>query len=355
MNSLFPLRSLFLGVLSSFVSALIMVGAILVALAEGLVVAPVAQAPTEFIPVIEVTIEPGQPTAFPPTLGPSRTVPVAFNITATPILVPGCARPAGWVPYTFQIGDSAAGLAASRGITLQELLDRNCLISARILQQGNIINLPPILPSATWTIVPSLTPSLVPTLSLTPFLTSTRCGPPAGWVLYRVKPGDNLYSLSALYQVSIQDLQAANCLTGTIIHAGSYLYVPKIFTRTPSLTLTSVPSLTPSPTRTRTSTSPVPSLTRTPTPTPVPTTLPPSETPTGTSTATPTATSTSTAAPTATSTSTAAPTATSTSTAAPTATSTPTLPATETATPTVDPTATSTETATPLVPPAPGG
>jgi LysM repeat protein len=56
--------------------------------------------------------------------------------------------------------------------------------------------------------------------------TGDPCGAPAYSQTYVVKPGDTLYSISRAFGVTIEALKAANGLTGTLIYAGTVLYIP---------------------------------------------------------------------------------------------------------------------------------
>ncbi len=78
--------------------------------------------------------------------------------------------------------------------------------------------------------IPSETPTSTPTVSLTP---PTVCVPPNGrngWVRYTVRKGDTLFSLarSTNPRTTVQEIQKANCLLGTLILAGKPLYLPSI-------------------------------------------------------------------------------------------------------------------------------
>ncbi|MCS7177679.1 MAG: LysM peptidoglycan-binding domain-containing protein [Anaerolineae bacterium] len=156
------------------------------------------------------------------------------------------------------------------------------------------------------------------------FVPPTRvpCGPPPGWIRYIVRAGDTLWNLSLRVGISVEAIRWANCMTGYTLRVGQPLYLPTY----PS-PLTSTPTRVPTVTRTAT---PTPTRTGTPTPTGSPT-------PTGTSTATFTPTS----SPTPTGT----PTGTPTSTASPTPTGTPT--------PTESPTPTEMPPSPTLPPPSP--
>ena len=76
---------------------------------------------------------------------------------------------------------------------------------------------------------------------------------PPNWVEYVVQTGDTLNSLAGRTNVSVFDLQQANCLTSFTIQAGQRLYLP--FTPPPpTLTPTRPAANTPGPTPTRTPT-----------------------------------------------------------------------------------------------------
>ena len=106
--------------------------------------------------------------------------------------------------------------------------------------------------------------------------TTTRCGPPAGWVLYRVQPGDTLFRLSLRAGTALSRLQQANCLGRSVrIYTGQALYVPSTL---------SPPSPTAAPAETATATSPPRSTATSPAPPPTaapptPPPLPPTATP----------------------------------------------------------------------------
>lgn len=75
--------------------------------------------------------------------------------------------------------------------------------------------LPGFTPTPPPTAAPSFTPSAAP------------CGPPAGWVRHVVLPEETLNRLSQVYNVSIADLQKANCLGGsTLLRPGAVIFTP---------------------------------------------------------------------------------------------------------------------------------
>jgi LysM repeat protein len=164
-------------------------------------------------------------TIVTPSLEPSNTEkPITAappTITATLPPTPAvCPPPAGWVPITVQLNEDLEIYSKRYKSSIDLLSQANCLTSAS-LTVGAILYVPPL-----------------PTATLIP------CGPPAGWIIYVVKPKDNLFQISRLYQTSVPLLQAANCMgSSTLIIAGQPLYVPNVATITPTRTTT--PTVTP--------------------------------------------------------------------------------------------------------------
>lgn len=210
------------------------------------------------------------PTYAPPpppsaTALPTATSPLPATSTAPSTIYPTCQVPAGWLPYTVGPADTLYSLAWRAGTTPYTILQGNCL-SGDALSVGQRIYLPPAF---------FATPTRVP------------CGPPPGWVIYYVQPGDTLWNISIRVGVSVETIRQANCLRDYIVRVGQPLYLPF---RPASLTPTATRSPLPTPTWTPTLTStPVvtPTITATPTPTPTET---PTATPTSTGTPTPTET-----------------------------------------------------------------
>ncbi|HLF90050.1 MAG TPA: LysM peptidoglycan-binding domain-containing protein [Anaerolineales bacterium] len=282
------LRQVLAGILAGLVSLIIILGSLSLALAEGSTsVASLPVTSTE-TPSPLPTTQPGAPT-FTPSSIPQDTA------TTTPIPTLVCPIPPGWETILLSEGDDLEIIALERGISLEDLLAYNCM-NAPVFLPETILYVPPF-PEDTATPIGVVTETPTPT-SAPVFLPTTAipCGPPAGWITYKVQSGDTLYSISRAYYTTVFALQNANCLTGTKIITGQILYVPNVATRTPTPTplppLTFTPTNTPpTPTATPTNTSPPlptgttpPTNTSTPTETPAGTALP-------TETATPTATS----------------------------------------------------------------
>ena len=192
-----------------------------------------------------------------PVIPPTGTV--SATLVPTPISVI-CAAPDSWEAYTVKVGDSIASLAIIYNIDPATLMENNCL-TVDDLKPGSAL----------------LMPKLVESVAPTPSATATRCGPPAGWVRYTVKPNDTMYRLSLVYGISVLELQIANCTQSTFLRAGSTIFVPNV---KPIFTPTRKPRRTKTPKPSKTPTS-APSATLTPTqPMPTATGLPPTLTPT---------------------------------------------------------------------------
>ncbi len=279
------LRQVISGVLVALISISIVLGGLSLAFIEGeielaqlLPSAPVD--PTSTSEVLVVDRNPGLPIVTPDG--------GTFTATPTVAAAEGCPIPAGWV--TIQV---------NRGDTLQSLADAYRSDPAT-LKSNNCLEIDDLPPGGLFYV-----PDIAATASPTPTDTGLQavCGPPPGWVLYSVKPNDNLYRLGLEFGVTFEELQWANCLGNSrLIVTGSQIYVPPFLTRTPEASL--VPDATPSPTQTPTQI-PAPTMTQ---PTASATLTAPPPTPTQTITTTGTATNTSTATQTTTPTATPSPT-----------------------------------------------
>lgn len=197
-----------------------------------------------------------------PTPTPPREAPTArATPTDTPTLVPtgACPRPAGWIDAVVGPGDDLAAMAGRFNIDVVLLQVNNCLTEPTV-SPGQVLFVPPLPP----------TPSPTAT-AFVPILPPTLCGPPLGWQLYTVRPGDTLSSIARATGTTVQQLMLANCLDTDQIKIGQRLFVP----RQPFPTATRPPILTPTPppSPTVTAGTPTPTLSTidTPTGTPTPT------------------------------------------------------------------------------------
>jgi len=87
---------------------------------------------------------------------------------------------------------------------------------------------PTLTATATATIEPGVTPSLTatPTPSSTPSATPTVCPVPIGWQRYIVNAFDTLGSIAQKFNISVDQLAQANCLTEEVVTYGQAIYVP---------------------------------------------------------------------------------------------------------------------------------
>lgn len=179
-----------------------------------------------------------------PTLIPTAVMPPDTSPTPQLVCPP---PPAGWRPYTVQASDSLTGLAIQTGVTSAELMRVNCLTTA-VLYIGMNVYLPSQAP------------------------TRVACGPPGSWRRYLVQRGDTLYSLALRYGTTVYQIMNANCMVGTQLTAGRYIYLPPTAVVPP--TATPLPPTTPLPTLTPTAPPPPPATAVPPTATATPTAVP---------------------------------------------------------------------------------
>jgi LysM repeat protein len=224
------LRQLGIGILIAIVSVILVVGGIMLSLAESL---PAASTPTQIPPTL--------PQSFPtPTITASlvqsetptatqTATPLATNtLLSTLVTATVCTPPAGWIRIVAGAADTIYSVAQRYKTTAENLSAANCLLAAE-LPAGYALYVPP-----------------VPTVTVIP------CGPPIGWVrTYIVQQGDTLFRIALSYGTTYPQLQRANCMgSSTIIYAGQRLWVPNVPTRTPIPGITNIPDL---PTSTNTS------------------------------------------------------------------------------------------------------
>lgn len=218
------LRQLGVGVIIAIASIILVIGGVLLSLAETF---PAASTPTQ-IPVT-FPLEFPTPTATPsptPSETPTDTAsPVPTDISLAPTV---CTPPAGWIRVISGAGDTIYSVAQRYKTSAENLSTANCLLSAD-LPAGFALYVPP-----------------VPTVTVIP------CGPPIGWVkTHVVQPGDNMFRIALSYGITYPQLQRGNCMgSSTIIYAGQRLWVPNVPTRTAIPGTTTIPDF---PTSTNTS------------------------------------------------------------------------------------------------------
>lgn len=232
------LRQISFGILAALLSASLVLGSFSLALTEGTwrvaaISTPVpgqTQADTSAPGLVSPTL-PSTIAETDQTFAATATAIVSPSLTSTPTMPASptaqCPAPAGWITIIVQAGETLTSLAQKYNVTEAALMEANCMLFSSLIP-GSELYVPDALLSAT-------SPTLQP------------CGPPAGWVKYTIQPGDNLYRLSRELDVTISQLQFANCLGSSIlIRAGDILFVPFIPAR-PTATHTYTVTINPSP------------------------------------------------------------------------------------------------------------
>lgn len=250
-----PIQTIAAVLLTTTLTAVLVLGSFQMSFAEGNpATTPAAtQTPTDSITIINS--EDGN------ELTKNKTTPLVQVVTQTPTptmvnTLAVCPPPENWQPYSIQIGDSLESLSSLYGISEEEIKQANCLEIDSLIP-GSFIYLPPLEPTST--------------AANTPVVESTlQCGPPDSWVIYIIQSNDTLFQLSILFNVSVPQLQFANCMgNSTRLITGTRFYVPYYLPTIIPRTATAAPTMVITPfTVTNTSTipavtTPAPSLTNT--------------------------------------------------------------------------------------------
>jgi len=145
------------------------------------------------------------PTLVSDSTKPTDTTgPVDSAQSATPPSTYTCATPEGWMPIIIMPDQTLDDIASMYKTSPEMLQEGNCLEGDEILA-GTILFVP---------------------MTAQTSQSSAPCGPPAGWVIYYVQPGDTLYGIAAMFGTSANQLINANCLSRTTLYVGQRLYVP---------------------------------------------------------------------------------------------------------------------------------
>lgn len=124
--------------------------------------------------------------------------------------IPQQSVPAGAQTYTVQAGDTLVGIAERLGVDLDSLMRANNLSNGYFLQVGQVL----VVPSSGSQVAQTSSDSGVQAAS-----TETR--------VYTVQPGDTLWTIAALYNVSPYDLAVANSLGNpNVLQVGQKLIIP---------------------------------------------------------------------------------------------------------------------------------
>jgi LysM repeat protein len=235
------LAELGLGIGTALLSLLLVTGALLMSLSEGLPPAAPVEVSATFSGTIIGTEAPTS----------------AFSLTPVPTLT--CPLPLGWHTYTLLPGDSWEGLEAQYGLAVDQLQHGNCDLTGSLIA-GWVVNVPPLptpSPSPTATTTPTKEPEVRAPTDTPARFTSTAiaqgCVPRADWRgIYIVRAGDTLFQIGLRYNVVYTEIMRANCLTSEKIITGQRLAVPWVNTSTPlaSATHTPRPTNPPAPTNT---------------------------------------------------------------------------------------------------------
>jgi len=136
---------------------------------------------------------------IPPTPTPTPT------LVATPTLAPTFTpTPPPYITYTVEPGDSPWSIALEFGVTVEALMEANGLSEDAILDVGQELLIPLV-------------------LEATPQPTSSPQG-----IIYKVAPGDNLWSIALEFGVTVEALMEANGLSeDTILDIGQELIIPQ--------------------------------------------------------------------------------------------------------------------------------
>jgi len=137
---------------------------------------------------------------IPPTPTPTATLVATPTLapTFTPTLPP-------YITYTVEQGDNPWSIALEFGVTVEALLEANGLSEDIILEVGQEL----LIPLAPEEATPQPTPS------------------PQG-IIYKVAPGDNLWSIALEFGVTVEALMEANGLSeDAILDIGQELIIPQ--------------------------------------------------------------------------------------------------------------------------------
>ncbi len=216
--------------------------------------------PTAMLTVASPTL-PVSPTI---TNTPTPTVQVTPSPTSspTPSSTEICRPPEDWQVYVVKKDDTIDALASQHGVSVQALMEANCLTEKTIRPEQRLY-VPP--------------PEATPTSTRVP----VPCDhPPAHWRLYTVQRGDTLSILAWRHRTTVYEIMRANCLDSYIIRVGQRLYLPPLPpTPPPTIPPTQPPPTWPPPTHTPTEQPPTTEPPTQPPPTSPPTTEPPTQPP----------------------------------------------------------------------------
>ncbi|MGD0003377.1 MAG: LysM peptidoglycan-binding domain-containing protein [Anaerolineaceae bacterium] len=247
------MRELLIGLLAAIASITVVMGGITLSAAQ---VQPATLSPTLSPTIVLPTNTLSLSATVRVIASPSPTVTTGLSPTATATSTPtptstvtelsptSCPPPKGWQKYVVPSGTSLDNLARTRGITVDQLMEANCLADQNLMPD-TMIYVPPLQPARkpTRTKRPGKdTPA--PTLAIMK-VTPVPCGQPHGWVIYHMQAGDTLYHLGTIFNITTMKLAQANCVQdSSFIYPGQQLYVPILLRETPTDFPTQAPPAT---------------------------------------------------------------------------------------------------------------
>lgn len=111
---------------------------------------PTRAAPTNTATLTATSTPTPSPSATSTTTPTASPTPSATRVLITPLPTTCVPRlPDGWVEYTIQVGDTLSAIAAAGGITVEQLMNVNCLTDARLIVAGQRVFTPVALPRLT--------------------------------------------------------------------------------------------------------------------------------------------------------------------------------------------------------------
>ena len=141
---------------------------------------------------------------------PAQKTPVVEELSsATPTVRVGstCDRAMpGWSPYIVKAEDSLSSLAVQFGLSVNAIIQANCLTHDQIIEGQQIY--------------------LLQDYESGPM--AAECNTPRNWAPYIMGPGDTLPKLARAHGTRVYHLMKANCLESTNLMAGRKIFLPVI-------------------------------------------------------------------------------------------------------------------------------
>ncbi|MCW5847215.1 MAG: LysM peptidoglycan-binding domain-containing protein [Anaerolineae bacterium] len=125
--------------------------------------------------------------------------------------------------YVIQPGDSLFRIALQFGVTVDDIVQANNIVNPNLIIAGQELVIPDVDGPAAGQPVPPPA-ATVPAGTTPPVTGGTAVG---GGVIHVIQPGESLFRISLIYNVSMADIVAANELANaSLIIAGQELFIP---------------------------------------------------------------------------------------------------------------------------------